>query len=171
MELEAVMMFRNIVKSVSSGVCCAMVVMCSSGVSLMEGDELSSLSVSEKKLIEDHTIPTIYDEYCDGGFCVWKADAERFLTQDFIDECKRTGSIPILNDGRSEFDIWLQYTFAGCLFEVDWYDCDRVVAGEFSNSMSVFYLEHGVFDANSEWVSALKNIAELAKWHPDETIY
>lgn len=106
------------------------------------------LSGSSEDLNDIEVAESAYDKYCEGGFYVWKADAERFFKPDFIAEFNRTGIAPKVQDGRIEFGDFIECTLGGNVFLVDWDSGSRSAAGKLIQNMLDQYSERLVCKKN-----------------------
>jgi len=108
------MMFRDIMKCVS-GVCCAMVMCCGGDVRGMEEERIG------------------FD------FNSWIVNGSRFVTEEFIDEFAKTGSIPEIDDKYVDLVSWLSLTSSTYAFSCE---NGRGEVVEFLQLMLNKYSEH-----------------------------
>jgi hypothetical protein len=74
---------------------------------------------------------------------IWKADGERFLTQQFVNEYVKTGIAPLLADGRPELTEWFDYTINNGAFTIYWGSANALVGGFIQNMLEI-YSKYGI---------------------------
>lgn len=107
------------------------------------------MSGMEYKL--DHN-SVVYREYV-SDFNKWEKDGERFLSDEFIDKYLEGKTIPMLYDGRPEFNIWISYTNASGVFYGGWNSGTRYhLAKPFILNMLNIYENKKMLDECLMWL-------------------
>jgi hypothetical protein len=143
-------MFKDNVRAVLAGVCCAAVCLgCAGMVEDVRGmDVVGSMEEDILPRLAGGTIISydygdeFFKEYANYGFEKWKADGERFITSKFVNEYVGTGIIPVLNDGRPELAAWFDYTVNSNVFLVEWGGA-RELTRDVLQCILKTYLEYG----------------------------
>lgn len=107
----------------------------------------------EDKFLQDYT----------NSYGIWKKDADRFIKDEFVDEFNKTGTIPVLKDGRPEMEQFFDYTMSTNAFDVYW-GATKIFIKTFIEDMMKTYQEHGKVP---EYLSSIsQKIIALVEWNP-----
>lgn len=87
----------------------------------------------------------LLNEYANCGFSIWEADGQRFLDQSFLDTYAEREVAPVLEDGRPNIGLWLDYTCSSNTFFVGWnWETRSKLAKPFLEHMLGVYSKLGV---------------------------
>lgn len=109
----------------------------------------------EDKFLQDYT----------NSYGIWKKDADRFIKDEFVDEFNKTGTIPVLKDGRPEMEQFFEYILSPDAFLIEWGNM-RMFIKPFIEKMLKIYNEHG---NDPEYLASIsQKIIQLVDWYPQD---